>query len=91
VFDTKVVAVRASGPRHRRSSWWPLHSSSAEHVHVQVRDGHLPVDAHVHHQAVAALADALELDDFLGQQDRSSTMPPWLLATSSALVMCSRG
>ena len=49
---------------------WPLHSTSAEDVHVQVGHGHLAVTPDVEDQAVPALADALEVRDLLGQQDQ---------------------
>ena len=60
---------------------------------MQVRNGHLAVAPHVEDQAVAALADALEFHDLLGDEDEvvddAAVIPPWLLTISSALVMCS--
>jgi hypothetical protein len=55
-----------SGPeRHytrRRSTRWPSHRLSPDHVHVEMRNAVLRVAANVQDQAVTALADALGLD-----------------------------
>jgi len=85
VFGTEVVAVRASWAVASKVIRWPLHSSSAEDMHVEVRHGHLrvgptlrPVDNHF---------ATLRVRRPLGPAAEVIDDAPWPEAISSALVM----